>query len=372
MGSDSIAMPRLMRGGGRVNVESVTNGHPDKVCDQISDAMVDAALADDPNSRVAMETAGKNIILLFGEMTTKSIFDPRDVAKRVYREIGYDPDTHVMDRVVFLADYERQSPDIALINDPDQQGAGDQGGMCGYAVNQPDYNFMPPVIMIAHRLTSQLQLVREDGSLEWVRPDGKSQVTMEDGKIVQVTIAIQHEDMDLDELRRDVHEHVIVPIVGDFPFDKCTINGTGAFVLGGFAADSGLTGRKIVVDQYGMLVEVGGGCFSGKDPTKVDRTAAYMCRHITKNIMTHNKADEALVKLAFTINGKGPDMFSVETPDGQSADLESWAREHFPLSPGGMIEYFGMQKPEGWSYQDVAAYGHFGRNQFPWERIVSL
>lgn len=359
----------MLRGKRNEVVESVTDGHPDKVCDQISDAVVDAALAGDPNSRVAVESAGKSKIMVFGEMTTKSKFDLAEIALRVHREIGYRDD-EVQGVIV---DVTQQSGDIALINDPEKQGAGDQGIMTGYAVWNPEHEHLPTCVALAHKLTRQLRDVRRNGTLSWLRPDGKSQVVMRDGVVRHVTIAAQHlKGVPLAEMRTLIHRHVIVPIVGDIDPKQCIINGTGAFELGGFAADSGLTGRKIVVDQYGPLVEVGGGCFSGKDPTKVDRTAAYMARLIAKTIVAKKMAREAVIQFAFTINGLEPDSIDVmvDEPTDASFDFTAWARETFPLSPGGMIKHLGLTTPKGWRYQDAAAFGHFGRPEFPWEKVA--
>jgi len=360
-----MGMQKALRGGPYVTVESVTEGHPDKVCDNISDEVLDASLAEDQNSRVAVEVCGKGGIKVFGEITSNAEIDFVALARRVYGEIGYDPDIEVE------VDLSQQASNIALINEPENQGAGDQGIMVGYAVRNSDYEHMPTVFALAQQLVMRLSEVRRSGLMPMLGPDGKSQVVMRDGKVVTVTIAAQHSaEIDVPELRPLIHENVIVPIVGDFPLDECLINNTGAFVKGGFAADSGLTGRKIIVDQYGPLVEAGGGCFSGKDPTKVDRTAAYMCRLIAKTLIERDMADEAVVKMAFTINGKLPDMLSVETDRGPEEDLRlaSWVESNFPLSPGGMIAHLGMLKPEGWSYRETAAYGHFGRPQFPWEQ----
>lgn len=354
--------------GGHITVEAVGPGHPDKVCDQISDAVLDAALAGDPGSRVAIETAAKSGITVFGEMTTSSMFDIADIARRVHREIGYRDDE--IDGV--HVDVVRQSPDIALINDPSKQGAGDQGIMVGYAVNTPEHGFMPIAYALAQRLVRRLKEMRESGTLPFLRPDTKSQVVMKDGRVEHVTIATQHiEDIELEELRRAVHEHVIVPVVGDISPQACTINGTGKFVLGGPAADAGLTGRKIVVDAYGPWVPVGGGAYSGKDPTKVDRTAAYMARRIAKTIVARGMAEEAMVTLAFTINGLEPDSINVQVFGAKEPnfDFVSWIRENFPLTPGAMIEFLGLTRPSGWSYRDTAAFGHYGRPEFPWEQV---
>ncbi|MBI4437728.1 methionine adenosyltransferase [Candidatus Uhrbacteria bacterium] len=354
--------------GGHITVESVGPGHPDKVCDQISDAVLDAALAGDPNSRVAIETTGKGRIKLIGEMTTNSEIDLPALAMRVHREIGYrDDEVGGVD-----VDVVQQSGDIAMGTNMKVRGAGDQGIMAGYAVDTPEHDYMPIAYTLARRLIQRLVTVREDGILTFLRPDCKSQVVMQNGTVQRVTIATQHiAEVELEELREAVHREVIVPVVGDIAFDRCQINGTGRFVNGSFSADAGLTGRKIVVDQYGPWVPVGGGAFSGKDPSKVDRTAAYMARHIAKTIVVNGMAKEALVHLAYTIGFTEPDSVGVRVFDAEDSafNFEAWIRETFPLSPGDMIAYLGLTAPAGWSYQDAAAYGHFGRPQFPWEDV---
>lgn len=356
--------------GGHITVEAVGDGHPDKVCDQISDAVLDAALAGDPHSRVAVETTGKTLVKLIGEMTTASELDLREIAMRVHREIGYADDEIGGIEIDVL----QQSPDIAMGTNMLVRGAGDQGIMNGYAVATPDHEYMPIAYVLAQRLVRRLKEMRQSGTLPWLRPDTKSQVVMRNGVVTRVTIATQHtEDIDLPDLRRSVHENIIVPVVGDIDFDSCRINGTGKFVQGSFAADAGVTGRKIVVDAYGPRVPVGGGAFSGKDPSKVDRTAAYMARHIAKQIVANGMAIEAFVSLAYTIGYTDPDSVDVvvvgANPD---FDFEKWVRDNFPLSPAGMIEYLGLTKPVGWSYQQTAAFGHFGRPEFPWEQIKSF
>ncbi len=352
--------------GGIQVVESVTNGHPDKFCDRVSDAILDAALAGDPNSRVAIETAAKSGVRVLGEMTTSTPIDIKAIVRRVWNETGYRPeDLRGVD-----VDVVRQSPDIALINKgAGAQGAGDQGIMNGFAVWNPAHEHMPTCTAFARKLTNRLHEVRASGALPWMGPDGKSQVVMRGGAVTHVTIAIQHDrEAPLEDIRREVFAQVIVPVVGDIDPKACTINGTGAFILGGPAADAGLTGRKIVVDQYGPGIPVGGGAFSGKDPTKVDRTAAYMARFIAKEIVRRQDANEAFVQLAYTINGVEPDALVVIADGRLDAALEAWVRKTFPLSPAGMIEFLGLTHPQGWSYEDAAAFGHFGRPQFPWEQ----
>ncbi|KKW32012.1 MAG: S-adenosylmethionine synthase [Candidatus Uhrbacteria bacterium GW2011_GWA2_52_8d] len=357
--------------GGHITVEAVGPGHPDKVCDQISDAVLDAALADDPHSRVAIETTGKGRIKLIGEMTTSSVLDLRELTLRVHREIGYRDDE--VDGVDI--DVVQQSGDIAMGTNDEVQGAGDQGIMVGYAVNTPEYEYMPIAYALAQKLVARLDEARQAGTLPFLRPDNKSQVVMRDGQVVRVTIATQHTaDVELGELRGAVYREVIVPVVGDVDFANCQINGTGRFVNGSFAADAGLTGRKIVVDQYGPWVPVGGGAFSGKDPSKVDRTAAYMARLIAKTIVADGMAEEALVHLAYTIGYTEPDSVGVRVfkPRDPDLDFETWIRENFPLSPGAMIKRLGLTTPSGWSYQQTAMYGHFGHTEFPWEQVNKI
>lgn len=355
--------------GGHITVEAVGPGHPDKVCDQISDAVLDAALAGDPKSRVAIESTGKTRIKLIGEMTTNTQIDLVELAMRVHREIGYrDDEVEGVD-----VDVVKQSGDIAMGTNEEVQGAGDQGIMAGYAVDTPEYDFMPIAHTFARRLIRRLDEVRKEGTLSFLRPDNKSQVVMRDGRIERVTIATQHTDnVELSELRKAVYDHVIVPVVGDIAFNRCQINGTGRFVNGSFAADAGVTGRKIVVDQYGPWVPVGGGAFSGKDPSKVDRTAAYMARYIAKTIVVSGMAKEALVHLAYTIGFTEPDSVGVRVFGASDLgfDFEQWIRESFELSPSGMIAFLGLTRLEGWNYQDAAAYGPFGRSQFPWENVT--
>lgn len=370
-----MTMSCPLRGGSETSTsEAVTCGHPDKTSDMISDAVLDAALALDPNSRVAVEIAGKHSIWCLGEMTTGPELDEEEI-KRIamgvfVNDVGFRADEVTEVRV----DIMRQSPDIALINDPEKQGAGDQGLMYGYACWNPDYEHMPTSHALALALCNKFTEVQKAGTLPWLRPDGKSQVVVNNGEVTHVTIAAQHYDvLTQEELHHAVHEHIIKPVIGDdFPFEKCTINGTGKFVLGGYAADAGLTGRKIVVDAYGGGIPVGGGAYSGKDPTKVDRTAAYMARYIAKTIVARKMAEMAMIGLSYTINGLEPDSVEVHVhnPADPDFDFEAWVRENFPLNPGGMIALFGMTKPQGWSYKETASGGHYGRPQFPWEQVT--
>ena len=367
--------------------ESVTEGHPDKVCDAVSDAVLDALLAGDPMSRVACETATKsNMLLLFGEVTTHTDTDLVQVARDVIRDIGYaDPalgfDAGTCDVQMAL---ERQSPDISQGVTAgeglyDEQGAGDQGMMFGYAIDETA-ELMPLSILAAHKITHNLAAVRKQGLVDWLRPDGKSQVTVEyeddrPTRVDTVVVSTQHaEHVGLDEIAEFVREQVIKPVLPAEMLDAKTrylINPTGRFVLGGPAADSGLTGRKIIVDTYGGHGAHGGGCFSGKDPSKVDRTAAYMGRYIAKNIVASGAATRVLCQLAYAIGVAEPVSVFVDSyGTGKVSDdaLANAVREIFPLKPAGMIKQFDLLRP---IYRQTAAYGHFGREiaDFAWENV---
>ncbi|MBN1755926.1 methionine adenosyltransferase [bacterium] len=365
--------------------ESVTEGHPDKMCDQISDAILDAVLAEDPNGRVAVECLTKTgFVVIAGELTTGTYVDIPRVARDTIREIGYDDPEFGFDAdgCGILVSISEQSPDIAMGVDalPDhEQGAGDQGLMFGYAINEtPEY--MPLPITLAHKLTRKLAQVRKDKTIRYLRPDGKSQVTVEyeDGKkplrVEAIVIAAQHDpDIDEEVLRADIKEHVILPVCGDMIDEntKLHINSTGIFVLGGPVADAGLTGRKIIVDTYGGQGSHGGGCFSGKDPSKVDRSGAYMARYIAKNLVAAGLCDECEVQLAYAIGVPQPVSILVNCygtsrlPEDQIADIVG---KHFPLRPAEMIKYLNLKRP---IFKKTAAYGHFGRNDpdFTWEKL---
>ena len=367
--------------------ESVTEGHPDKVCDAVSDAVLDALLAGDPMSRVACETATKsNMLLLFGEVTTHTDTDLVQVARDVIRDIGYaDPalgfDAGTCDVQMAL---ERQSPDISQGVTAgeglyDEQGAGDQGMMFGYAIDETA-ELMPLSILAAHKITHNLAAVRKAGVVDWLCPDGKSQVTVEyeDGKprrVDTVVVSTHHaEHVKMDEITEFVREQVIKPVLpADMLDDKTRylINPTGRFVLGGPAADSGLTGRKIIVDTYGGHGAHGGGCFSGKDPSKVDRSAAYMGRYIAKNIVASGAASRVLCQLAYAIGVAEPVSVFIDTyGTGKVSDdtLARAVREAFPLKPAGLIKHLDLLRP---IYRQTAAYGHFGREiaDFAWENV---
>ncbi len=358
--------------------ESVTEGHPDKIADQISDAVLDAALSEDPMSRVACETLlTTGLVIVAGEITTKAQIDYAGIARRVIGDIGYTRAKYGFDNETcsVLCAVHQQSPDIAM--GVDTGGAGDQGLMFGYACNETP-ELMPLPIQLAHRLAERLTETRKSGQLPYLRPDGKSQVTVEyrDGRpfrVDAVVISSQHApDVENDQLRSEIREHVIRHTVPGDLMDNDTkyhINPTGRFVTGGPQGDSGLTGRKIIVDTYGGYAPHGGGAFSGKDPTKVDRSAAYMARYIAKNIVSAGLADKCEVQLAYAIGVAEPVSVYVDTQGtGRITDakLSKLVRDHFPLRPNDIIEELKLRRP---IYRATAAYGHFGRSGdgFTWE-----
>jgi S-adenosylmethionine synthetase len=366
--------------------ESVTEGHPDKMCDKISDAILDELLKQDPHSRVACETAAKNGgIMVFGEITTEAYVDIPGIVRKTIKDIGYT-------KAEFGIEYEtasiwvqvtEQSPDIAQGVDNDkglheEQGAGDQGMMYGYASNETE-EYMPLPIILAHKLTQKLTEVRKSGVLSYLRPDGKSQVSVEyeNGKpkrVDTVVISTQHAGhVTHDEIEKDIIKHVVTPVCSDW-MDLDTIfhiNPTGAFVRGGPYADAGLTGRKIIVDTYGGIGRHGGGAFSGKDPSKVDRSAAYAARYIAKNIVAAELADKCEVQLAYAIGVAEPVSINVDTfgtakiPESEIASL---VRKHFPIKPAEILKELDLRRP---IYYKTAAYGHFGRDDpsFSWEKL---
>ena len=370
--------------------ESVTEGHPDKVCDQISDGILDAILAKDKNARVACESlVSTGMVVITGEISTDAYVDFTQVVRQTLKDIGYVQGVQAgfeADSVAVISAIKEQSPDIAMgvdrfkeagTEELDAFGAGDQGIMFGYACNETKER-MPLPISLAHRLSRKLSEVRKDGTLTYLRPDGKTQVTVEyrDGEPVRlenIVVSTQHdEDVDLDTIRKDIEKHVIDPVVADKWLDddtKIYINPTGRFVEGGPVADAGLTGRKIIVDTYGGYARHGGGCFSGKDPTKVDRSAAYAARYVAKNLVVAGVCDKCEIGLSYAIGIAKPLSVYVEsygTSELTDNEIEDLVHEVFDLRPAAIIRDLDLLRP---IYKDVAAYGHFGREdvKVPWE-----
>ena len=375
--------------------ESVTEGHPDKICDQISDAVLDAILTQDPNARVACETSvTTGLVLVAGEITTTCYVDIPKIVRQTIKEIGYTRAKYGFDAdtCAVLTSIDEQSPEIAAgVNvayedrekgenrqTDDNLGAGDQGLMFGYACNETE-ELMPLPISLAHKLARRLSEVRRDGTLPYLRPDGKTQVTVEyDGdrpvRVDTVVVSAQHaEEVSLEQIRQDVRRDVIEPVVPSVWLDSETkyfINPTGRFVIGGPQGDAGLTGRKIIVDTYGGYARHGGGAFSGKDPTKVDRSAAYAARYVAKNVVAAGLADRCEVQLAYAIGVSQPVSISVDTFEtGKVSErvLVRLIRQNFDLRPSGIIQMLDLKRP---IYRQTATYGHFGRMDLdlPWER----
>ncbi|HBC4566404.1 methionine adenosyltransferase [Staphylococcus aureus] len=376
--------------------ESVTEGHPDKIADQVSDAILDAILKDDPNARVACETTvTTGMALIAGEISTTTYVDIPKVARETIKEIGYTRAKYGYDyeTMAILTAIDEQSPDIAQgvdkaleYRDKDSEeeieatGAGDQGLMFGYATNETE-TYMPLAIYLSHQLAKRLSDVRKDGTLNYLRPDGKVQVTVEYDendnpvRIDTIVVSTQHaEDVTLEQIQEDIKAHVIYPTVPENLINEQTkfyINPTGRFVIGGPQGDAGLTGRKIIVDTYGGYARHGGGCFSGKDPTKVDRSAAYAARYVAKNIVAAGLADQCEVQLAYAIGVAEPVSIAIDTfgtgkvSEGQLVEA---VRKHFDLRPAGIIKMLDLKQP---IYKQTAAYGHFGRTDvlFPWEKL---
>ena len=363
--------------------ESVTEGHPDKLCDYISDSILDACLEQDSHSRVAVETmasAGK--ISIAGEITTKAKINIEQIARDAIKKIGYRGKEYDIDYKTCIIDINitEQSPDIALGTNDKVGGAGDQGIMFGYATNETR-SYMPFAIHMAHKLSKRLAHVRKQGILPYLGPDGKTQVTVEyDGgkvkRIDTVLVSTQHtEAVKTDQLKKDIKEEVIKKVLPERFIDNNTkyyINPTGRFVTGGPLGDTGLTGRKIIVDTYGGYARHGGGAFSGKDATKVDRSAAYMLRHIAKNIVANDLADRCELQIAYAIGMDKPVSIYVDTfgtgkiPD---EDIIKIIDKNFDLTPKGIIKYLGLNKP---IFTQTTNYGHFGKSDLPWEKIIEL
>ncbi len=373
--------------------ESVTEGHPDKLCDYISDSVLDACLALDPYSRVACETvAGKGEVVITGEITSNANINIEEIARTAIKEIGYDNKDLDMDYKTcdIHVNISKQSPDIAMGVDTSlekkqganltSEGAGDQGIMFGYACSETDA-YMPLPIYLAHKLSKRLSEVRKQNILPYLRPDGKTQVTIEykgdkPVRVDTVVVSTQHkEEIELEVLRKDIIQHVIKYIIPKELLDDQTkyyINPTGRFVIGGPLGDSGLTGRKIIVDTYGGYSRHGGGAFSGKDPTKVDRSAAYMARFIAKNIVANGYASKCEIQFSYAIGVAKPVSIYVDTfgtatiPEDQIVKL---IYNRFELTPRGIIEYLGLRNP---IYTKTTNYGHFGKDDLPWEKIIKI
>ncbi len=374
--------------------ESVTEGHPDKLCDYISDSILDSYFAKDPYSRVACETvAGKGQILVTGEITSNAEVDIEQIVRNTIKEVGFDnSETDIDYRTCkVLLNISKQSADIALgvdkslenkegIHEEESEGAGDQGMMFGFATNETE-DYMPMPIYLAHKLAKRLSKVRKENIINYIRPDGKVQVTVEyeDNKPVRIdtiVLSTQHNsDADLEKLKADIKQYVIKPIVPAELLDSETkyyINPTGRFVIGGPLGDSGLTGRKIIVDTYGGYSRHGGGAFSGKDPTKVDRSAAYMARFIAKNIVANGFASKCEIQLSYAIGVAEPLSIYVDTfGTGKISDSEiiQKIRNNFKLTPRGIIESLDLRRP---IYKKTTNYGHFGKKDLPWEQIIKL
>lgn len=359
--------------------ESVCAGHPDKICDQISDAIVDAVLAQDPNGKVAVETvATVDRLIIVGEINAHAKIDAKKIAREQIKRLGYTvPAYHFSDKSPIDEYLHAQSPEIAV--GVKKKGAGDQGMMFGFACNDTA-QLMPMPITLAHALTKQIDTVRENKTLPYLHPDGKSQVTVEyknnkPVKVIGVVLAVPHaESVTLKQVTSDLYKYVVTPVLKQygftFPQKDLIVNGTGIWHNGGPASDSGLTGRKIVVDTYGGYARVGGGAFSGKDPTKVDRSGAYAARYIAKNIIANKMAEKAEVSLAYFIGAKKPMMQEVETFETAKVSdkvLASYISKLLDTSVEGILDTLDLSRP---IYLPTAAYGHFGRPEFPWEKIV--
>ncbi|PIR87672.1 MAG: methionine adenosyltransferase [Candidatus Harrisonbacteria bacterium CG10_big_fil_rev_8_21_14_0_10_45_28] len=338
-------------------VESVASGHPDKVCDQISDAILDACLVQDPQTRAGVETFGSNDLLVIGgEITTNADVDYEAIARKVYADLGY------VDNLRVIPHINTQSADIALgVN---IGGAGDQGIMYGFATDETN-EYMPKTVVQVHQLARKLEEVRRAGVLDWLLPDGKAQITVINDRISSVLVSTQHKSVSQDEIRAGVIEYIIKPVIGDIEGLEILVNPTGKFEKGGFEADAGLTGRKIMVDTYCGLAPHGGGAFSGKDPTKVDRSAAYMARFAAKNLVAQGLAKKCLVSVAYAIGRVEPLM--VDAIDENGKGMGEILKKQFDFRPAAIIERLNLRSPV---FQKTAAYGHFGYPGRSWENLV--
>lgn len=341
-------------------VESVTSGHPDKVCDQISDAILDALLKEDPKSRVAVEAFGcHGLLVIGGEVTTTAQVDYKKIAEDVYKKIGYTNPLEIITRVV------TQSPEIA--QEVNTGGAGDQGIMYGFATDETP-EFLPVGVVFVHALAKRLEQARIEKIIPWLLPDGKTQITIIDGKVKTVVVSTQHmPGITQEEIIREVTEKIIVPVVGDVSGIELIINPSGSFTSGGFDADAGLTGRKIMVDTYGGLAPHGGGAFSGKDSTKVDRSAAYMARFAAKNIVANKLAKKALISVSYAIGRVDPVQVLAFNEKGE--DISELVKKNFDFRPLAIIGRLGLRNP---LFEKTAAYGHFGKAGLPWEEIIEI
>lgn len=337
-------------------VESVTSGHPDKVCDQISDAILDALLVQDPMSRVAVETfGGHDLLVIGGEVTTTAKVDYEKIARKVYSDIGYDGSA-----LKVIVHVVQQSPDIAM--GVDTGGAGDQGMMYGYATDAT-VELLPEAVVKVHKLAKGLEELRRSGDFDWIKPDGKTQITVHNDTITSVLVSTQH-DANVSQvfIREALVKNLIAPIIGSLEGIEVLVNPTGSFVQGGFAADTGLTGRKIMVDTYCGLAPHGGGAFSGKDATKVDRSAAYMCRFVARELVKKGMGKKILVSVAYAIGKAEPLMIAAVNEKGEN--FGEYVTKHYDFKPKAIIEKLGLRRP---IFQQTAAYGHFGKPGLPWE-----
>jgi S-adenosylmethionine synthetase len=346
-----------------ITVESVTDGHPDKVCDQISDAILDAYLEGDPMSRVAVETFGSHgLLVIGGEVTSSARIDAEKIARQLYKDIGYKDDLKIITHIT------TQSPDIA--QGVDTGGAGDQGIMYGFATDETE-ELLPTPVVYAHKITKALRDSRRNNTeFAFLGPDGKSQVTFEGGVLKTVLVSTQHDSkIKQEELKEKLTKLIFESALPEHSADdvQVLINPTGKFEIGGFEADAGLTGRKIIVDTYGGLVPHGGGAFSGKDPTKVDRSAAYYARYVAKNVVAKKLAKRCLVSVSYAIGHEEPLMVHAETERGDDEKVRQYVLKNFDFRPKAMIEELNLRRP---IYKSTAAFGHFGREEFPWEKIT--